>query len=152
VKEDGSEYNTNRVINFNYTNSGYGGPIPGHINYDQNALKILKMPSYPGNPTVLGATYPLNVINKTPNETDRIEVYENPHASLSDPDHEIRRTTGHEVGHGINVCHRPDLFNACFNADGTVVGTDDSIMSSALGPWTNYNNFDQGQIRLHVKF
>ncbi|RMG55638.1 MAG: hypothetical protein D6723_02250, partial [Acidobacteria bacterium] len=162
VREDGSEYDVTRVINFNYTNTGYGGNIPGHIDYDQRALRILQNMGFnPNNdPSVLGATFPFlcqytsqACSDMTPNETCKIEVYEGAFAahgwSPVETDHMRKITTGHEVGHGIHIEHRPTSCN-----DGTVTGTDSSIMDAFVDLLTpaTYNNYDIGQIRLHLRF
>jgi hypothetical protein len=175
VREDGSEYNANRLINFNWQNSGHGGDIPANVqDSDQKALKILGKMRHPSRSlTILGYTSLIDPTDKSPmspNETDRIEVYEDALANLNlsaqDTDYVRRTTTGHEVGHGIHICHRPEPPSncpdppcTCFQDDGTMVGNDHSIMTSAgvFAPnFTNrpstYNNYDIGQIRLHLHF
>lgn len=160
------EYRTaDRVINFNYQNTGEGGNIPNRSeSTNQRALRVKSVPSSPQN--YFGYTFPINPADidlGTPNETLRIEVYIATHDNLkkaplrysnTQVSNEMKRTTGHEIGHGVSVCHR-DSGPPCY--DGAVVGTVDSIMSSALfggppetDPRSQYNSFDIAQIRLHI--
>ena len=69
----------------------------------------------------------------------------------------MRRTVGHEMGHGIHLKDRDSPFESCPDVDEAIVGTVDSIMSSDFrgGPLENepfalYNpDYDVPQIRLH---
>ena len=157
------EYQTSdRVVNFNWQNTGYPGDIPGRSsNNGQKALRVLSV-SLATTPWY-GATYPTALLNKTPNETERIEVNLARHNALKKDygfnntqiANEVKRTTGHEIGHGINICHR-DAISTC--DDGADVGSLDSIMSNeAFGtPETDfrskYNSYDVAQIRLHIRW
>jgi hypothetical protein len=105
----------------------------------------------------------------SPNETDYIEIYSVPHQALaSNPSYnysatqisnEISRTTGHEVGHAVHVCHRTSVNESC--GDGATVGrfgtSDDSVMNSditgtpATHQSSKYNLLDIAQIRLHIR-
>ena len=147
---------SDRVINFNYSNSGDGWNIPGRP--DQRALRVVEQPD---SQLFFGCTFSIGAAdclsstapNTTPNETSRIEVYIGPHNSLSSQqytvtqiENEIRRTTGHEVGHGLHISHR-------------AANTGDTIMSSQLfmgppatDPRSQYDSADKVQIRLHVRF
>jgi hypothetical protein len=157
VNSNGTEYNTARVINFNYTNTGLGGQIPGH--FDQRALKVLKKMLHPSNdPNIYGYIWPVTggtQCQLSPNEVDRIEVYEDALVATgwtgSNLDELRKIVTGHEVGHGVHIFHRPDD-SGC--NDGTIVGDFDSIMQRlpSIGIPTSYNNYDMGQIRLHLRF
>jgi hypothetical protein len=56
---------------------------------------------------------------------------------------------GHEVGHGVNMCHRPPHAGCTAN-----VGPGPSLMENWLtappaGAWIQYTSDDLAQIRLH---
>ena len=142
---------SDRVINENFTNSvgGYGGNIPGH--YDQKALRVQSVPNAP-QVGLFGYTFTSTSMPATPNETDHIEVYLDTHTSIpgytqTQISNELGRTTGHEIGHGLFICHRSA---SCVAAD--------SIMNSdvqgtpASDPHSQYNQFDSNHIRLHIRF
>lgn len=96
----------------------------------------------------------------TPNWIVKIEVYMDTHQKLATTrgftsqqiENEIKRTTGHEVGHGLHICHRTVPSTPC--PDGASVGTVDSIMSSNItgtpqnDPASQYNSADAQQIRI----
>jgi hypothetical protein len=160
------EYRTaDRVINFNYQNPGYGGNVPNRSeSNNQKALRVFSVPSGPAG--VYAATYQTSVTGGgSPNETDRTEIYLAIHDDLKKAPYkynptkianEKKRTIGHEIGHGVSICHRPNT--PSFTCPDPV-GASDSIMSSPLfggpgstSPYSQYNSFDVPQIRLHLYF
>ncbi|GEM_PF-7038614 len=105
-----------RRINFNYTNNGLGGNIPGHV--DQRCLTVFRIEEF--RDCCYGQNLPPRVQPWTPNNTDRIEIYIQSIRWASPPnmdrfivdsfdDAGIRHVLGHEVGHGINIAHRDYL-------------------------------------------
>lgn len=141
--------------------TGYPGPVPGRdANNGQKALRVISVSS---SQPWYGQTLPINVFDKTPSETERIEIDLAKHNALKKDEgfnntqitNEIKRTTGHEIGHGVNICHRGPL-STC--NDGADVGTADSIMSDAFFGTgetdfrSKYNLLDARQIRLHIRW
>jgi hypothetical protein len=154
------EYGPDRQINFNYTNPGYGGPIPDWS--FQRAVRGIEVAVAPS-PDLFGKSFfESGVVLSSPNDAIRFEVYLDVHQSLLAPpygytqdqvDNEFRRTFGHEAGHQVHICHR---YQGQTCHDGANVGTDVSIMSTDLAggadanaPESQYNQYDIDQIRLH---
>ena len=156
------EYDADREINFNSTNSGFGGGIPGHSR--QKAIRSLATTTLLI--CILGETFfeqpagPLDL--GTPNETEVVKIYPSEHNQTCLPlvpaaklTNEIRRTFGHEVGHALHVCHRNCSNSTCADP----VGPGPSIMNcnSFFGsndeqdPGSQYDSADRAQIRVHVK-
>lgn len=150
------------VLNGNIGNGGYGGEIP-HV--DQKAVRVLAGSADPGSGPRYGnafGTCPNG--NTAPNTTDRLEVNTVLHESkgvMEDVDaeavvNEIKRTVGHEIGHAIDIAHRPETpEDVCLL--GRTVGSDVSIMSidwlggaDMLAPGSQYNSYDVPQIRLKL--
>jgi hypothetical protein len=153
------EYGPDREMNLKHTNSGFGGDIPGWS--EQKALRGVNVavapPSCAG---CFGVTTTTTSSLECPNETEKIEVFIDTHEILRNPPYaytleemtnEIRRTFGHEMGHGVHICHRAGG-GGCPDP----VGPDDSIMSTPLfrgpdgsQPESQYNSYDTAQIRIH---
>jgi len=105
----------NLQVNFNRSDSGYGGPIPGPSPLQRSLIVINGGYSA----TYYGYTFPLSsqyTPPLVPNEVARCEVYIDSIRECSpgnfnrvdeDPyDHNaIKHVTGHEVGHGIHISH-----------------------------------------------
>ena len=155
-----------RVINANFQNGGAGGNIPGHV--DQRALSVVDggdSNSYAGCLFRIGVNAcddPNNDI-ATPNETDRLEVYvtailRNAAAEPFNYDSTqqvkaVRFVVGHEIGHGVHMCHRPAP-QSCTNSPGTSTSLMDfsAVVVFAPDPGeprANYNTEDEAQLRLH---
>jgi hypothetical protein len=164
VDEPGiTEYDPGRVVNFNFTNLGTDSTNIPHI--AQRALRV-RLGSADG---YAGKTYSPRCISGivsvlTPWDVEEIQVNRSIHdANLSLGNsvpqilNELRRTIGHEIGHGLNIAHReenvpPTSHAGCIGAN---PGSEDSIMSSKWfdGPDVNddrskYNFTDIGQIRV----
>lgn len=155
-----TEYDSDRVINFNDTNSGAGGAIPGHS--EQKALRAKAATTeIPG---LFGEAKTETNTNATPNRTTVIEMYpataETPAIPPSERLNLLRKIFTHEVGHALHICHRgptssPASTSPCTPAE---TGPGPSAMTTQLflgsngqaDPPTQYNDADRGQIRLHT--
>jgi hypothetical protein len=155
------EYGTAREMNHKFANHGFGGPVAGHLT--QRAVRGVGVAIAPTTGLfgqAFGVTLPGG---GNPNVATHLDVYLNTHAALGMPPtsytatqiaNETRRTFGHEVGHTVNMCHRPGGA-AC----AALAGTGLSIMSSALAggpgagnPASQYDANDRAQLRLHTNF
>lgn len=106
-----SEMNTtNRIINFNYTNSGLGGNVPNHFN--QQGLMVIDGGRGPG-----GIFGEVTAVGSPNAQTGPVRIYTlfirlasppNNNDITVDPfdDEKTRQTIGHEVGHGVSINHR----------------------------------------------
>jgi hypothetical protein len=154
------EYNKDRVINFNYTNSGFGGDIQEH--HDQKGVKLIMKDT--DELCSFGYTMPLNNDLETygkilvPNYTEEISIFVNQHKfsfcysqSLTNPVYqqciqitdgiimnEIRRTIAHEVGHSVHISHRVcetigDLCNFRYDIDNIALNNPEAIGCDSSG-------------------
>ncbi len=151
-----TEYNPIRVINGNDANGGTGGPIPGHS--EQKALRATAATTVG---CLLGQALTLSGAPATPNETLVLHVFPASFTSMCGvapavAPNAMMRTLAHEVGHGLHLCHRGISPAPCSAAE---VGPGLSAMNSGVFPGANgpndpasqYDGFDQGQMRLHLK-
>jgi hypothetical protein len=73
----------------------------------------------------------------------------------AEAENEVRRTFGHEIGHGIAICH-PGV-GQCYGIDSSV-RVPPSVMGGTIrgalptDPACQYESFEQGLIRLHRRF
>jgi hypothetical protein len=116
------EIATDRAINFNYTNTGTGGNIPGHyINPltnvpNQKALQVIDA-GFNINLGVMGETHPIKLGGpRTPSNVLALEVFTQTVMWASPPTNDtttvdavdtekLQQTIAHEVGHGVNFDH-----------------------------------------------
>jgi len=111
-----------RDINFRYTNSGSGGPMPGHsaepdTGYHQEAVHVIDGGLSPDG--FMGAVFwpggafhvPINTIGPAYVYGETIRLLTptiNNSTDVDDVDPEVRRhTIGHEIGHTIHMSHQP---------------------------------------------
>jgi len=155
-----SELDSNRYINFNYTNSGFGGNIQAHIN--QRGVLVRQVV---GDALVFGATTcgaPCNPNTTTVSQIfvdvirsftppDKTPAANNPPSDPPD-DNAFKQVTGHEIGHTIGVGHYD------YNGTRLTVMVNGFSWAAPNPPdpppyWTNipsqYDATDNGQIRLH---
>jgi hypothetical protein len=108
------ETDSNLQVNFNRSNSGYGGAIPGPSPLQRALLAV----NGGYDPNLFGFLIaPASQPDYVPNEVTRVEVYIETIRLFSPPtldrttedppDHDaIKLITGHEIGHGIHMDHR----------------------------------------------
>jgi len=146
----------NRIINFNRSNSGFGGSIP--TIFDQHALMVINGGRGPGR--IFGRVTAVGSPNA---QTGPVEIYTlfirlasppNNNTTNVDPfdDEKTRQTIGHEVGHGVNIVHRfpsqypPGTLSVMVTGYFTVTS---NINDPA---WNNiphtYDTTDKGQIQV----
>lgn len=150
-----TELDSNRYVNFNYTNSAFGGNIAAHTN--QRGLLVQQIAGLAFGPGLYGTTFVTVAPPFNPNTTTVCEVYVDAIRFDSPPtigsiapgdpqdDSGFSKTTGHEVGHGIGIDHF------------TYSGSRLTVMVSGFGwansTWTNipsqYDSVDTAQLRLH---
>ena len=154
-----------RVINTNYENYGFGGHIPAHE--DQRALRVVDgvyaFNEYGCNFLIgaLECLHPTNDGPRTPNEVDRIEIYtEKIYEHGTGPLHNYspeqllraaRVKVGHEVGHTLNLVHRPA--SGCIDTPTTSVMDAGTLCAPFEGdPGATYLLEDIPKLRLHFRF
>jgi hypothetical protein len=151
---------THKVINLNYQNAA-GAEIPHRE--EQRALRIIDGGFdmvYVGF-TFIGAGQHQTCQHmipggQPPNCVDRIEVYTGSIQQITNQQNlnyedALRYTVGHETGHGVNICHRPEP--ACLNdpGPGDSVMNDTGVVAPAQSdPLAQYDSFDRVQIRLQL--
>jgi hypothetical protein len=164
------EHDESGLIAFRYVNFGAGGSIPTSGQVFQKALRIsLNTDAAAG---YFGGTYPLELVPKVPVDVAFIEVsadwiigtltdptrwQEIPSATLQytydEAANEVRRTFGHEIGHGIAICH---LGGCIQEGDPSEAGRPISVMGTAVRegppsshPYSQFSDFDLALIRFH---
>jgi hypothetical protein len=164
--EGQSEHSESGAVTDRFVNLEWGGSIPSAGSTVQKALRISLNPTY--EPGTYGKALPLEIVRKVPFDVTGIEIWVDSimalaHESdwgltgvsrrytLTEAENEVRRTFGHEVGHGIAICH----LQGCAS-DVSEEGRPISVMGNApregpppTSPLSQYSAFDQGLIRFH---
>jgi hypothetical protein len=151
------ELDTGRVVNFNHTNSGFGGNIQSHFN--QQGLRVVD-----GGLGTLMIYGEVTVVGPPHAQTGNVNIYTlfirqasppNNNTTNVDPfdSDKTRQTLGHEIGHGSSVSHCIYLVNCPPGKFSIMLGGYFPVTSDPTNErWNNiphtYDTSDTGQIRI----